>query len=74
MKLTNGVFHFILYFRFGPIIGLMSLRPIKKGEELFANYGYTEGPSWYQEVRKEFEKNLVKGPLQRKFENNDNEV
>jgi hypothetical protein len=52
----------------------MSLRPIKKGEELFANYGYTKGPSWYEEVRKEFENNLVKGPLQRKFENNDNEV
>ncbi len=41
-------------FRFGPIIGVISLRPIEEGEEVFVDYGYKEGPSWYEEVRKEF--------------------
>ena len=52
------------------------MRPIKKGEELFANYGYSEGPSWYKELRKEFVKqqklerrrNLEKEQLETKSE------
>ncbi len=39
----------------------MSLRPIKKGEELFANYGYRKGPIWYEELRKEFLKHQELG-------------
>ncbi len=68
------------FFRFGPIIGLKSLRPIKKGEELFAHYGYQEGPSWYQKLRVEFleqqklNESLGKEELEKNSENNDDSV
>jgi len=44
-----------MLFRFGPIVGIRAKKNIKKGEELFSNYGY-DGikPKWYAKLQKEF--------------------
>ncbi len=41
----------VLFFRFGIINVVRALRPIKKGEEFTASYGYKfeHGPLWYQQ-------------------------
>ena len=42
--------------RFGPIVAVSSKRNIKKGEELFSNYGYKgPKPKWYSQLQKDFE-------------------
>jgi hypothetical protein len=41
---------------YGSIIGLKSLRPIKKGKESFVNYELRKVTSWlYQELQEDFE-------------------
>ena len=44
-------------FRFGIIIAIKSAKLIKKGQEIFTNYGYRlhMEPDWYTELRLQFE-------------------
>ncbi len=43
--------------RFGPIGCLKAIRPIDRGEELFADYSYEEdtGPKWYWDLFERFQ-------------------
>ena len=38
---VNVRFHNVIHLKFGPIMAVVSLKSIRKGEELLALYGYT---------------------------------
>ena len=46
----NSRFQSVIHPRFGPIVAVISLKKIKKGEEILVSYGYSAEssvPSWY---------------------------
>ena len=59
---NNSVFQEIEHPRWGAIMGVLTTKDIKAGQELFAHYGYTSTtfPSdvpWYWEQKRKIEKN-----------------
>ena len=56
--MKNARFQSVIHPRFGPIVAVISLKKIKKGEEILVSYGYKpEGtvPRWYaEEYKQEF--------------------
>ena len=55
---VNARFQSVIHPRFGPIVAVISLKSIRKGEEILASYGYTTEsnvPRWYA---KEYEREL----------------
>jgi len=55
---SNSIFAPIESARFGIILSLKTSMPMKKGEELFTHYGYTQtfAPKWYRELYKHYAK------------------
>ena len=56
--MKNARFQSVIHPRFGPIVAVISLKKITKGEEILVSYGYKpEGtvPRWYaEEYKQEF--------------------
>ena len=57
---VNAKFRSVIHPRFGPIVAVLSIKNIRKGEEIFTSYGYTPEssvPRWYANAyEREFKK------------------
>ena len=53
---TNARFQSVIHPRFGPIVAVISVKKILKGEEVLCSYGYktdSNVPRWYAEAYKQ---------------------
>jgi hypothetical protein len=60
-RLNNSAFTDMEHPRWGAIVSVISLTPIKAGSEIFTHYGYQRGPfpidfPWYFEALDKFKK------------------